>query len=73
MKRFNPENVRADDNGWFVDFSYGGSAEDAAREYLDGRKFMGKEFKVMLIGLGLLELASTLPPPSVDQENEKTR
>jgi len=71
MKRFYPENVRADDNGWFIDFGYGGNAEGAARacfEYLDGRKFMGKDFKMKLVGLGLMELASTLPPPSVDQE-----
>ena len=71
IKRFNPENVRANNNGWFVDFGYEGNAEDVARacfEYLDGRKFMGKDFKMKLVGLGLMELASTLPPPSVDQE-----
>ena len=71
MKRFYPENVRADDNGWFIYFGYGGNAEGVARacfEYLDGRKFMGKDFKMKLVGLGLMELASTLPPPSVDQE-----
>jgi hypothetical protein len=52
MKRFNPENSRVDDSGWFVDFGYGGNAEDATRacvEYLDGRKFMGKEFKMRLL------------------------
>jgi flagellar biosynthesis GTPase FlhF len=64
MKPFGPKKVRADDKGWFVDFGSKEKGEKAARacfDYLEGRKFMGHEFKMQLVGKGLTEIVSTLP------------